>query len=366
MNRMASNAARIAVASLLAGAAFTARAADFYAGKTLSLMINYAPGGPADTEGRLVARYLGKHIPGAPAIVVRNMPGAGGVVGANWLGTVAPADGSTLGFLTGVTSKAALADENFKADMSKYAFVAGVSGISIAFMRTDTPPGVRKPADIMKARDFWVGGLTVDSDKDMRMRMQLEMLGIPHKYITGYGNTADARLAFQRNEIQMYAESSPTYRTAVEPGLVKTGQAIPLWHDSMEVDGAFVRSPEAEGIDAPTFEEFLLQQKGALPKGILWDSFRRLNQTGTTFLRLYVMAPGTPKEAVDAVRTGIVALSKDAEFRAEAQRTMKFTPTFVAGEKAEAAYREKLKSDPAIVAFVRAYIEKGKAENGRK
>ncbi len=341
-------------------------AADFYAGKTLNLMINYAPGGPADAEGRVVARHLGKHIAGNPNIVIRNMPGAGGVVGANWLGTVAPADGSTLGFLTGVTSKAALADENFKADMSKYAFVAGVSGIAVAFIRTDVSPGMKRPEDILKAKDFWVGGLTVDSDKDMRERMQLEMLGIPHKYITGYGNTADARLAFERNEIQMYAESSPTYRTAVEPGLVQTGKAIPLWHDSMDLGGSLARSPEADGIDAPTYEEFLLKAKGELPKGILWDAFRRLNQTGTTFLRLYVMAPGTPKEAVDAVTAGIVKLSKDPEFREETMRTMKFTPTFITGEKAEASFREKLKSDPAIVAFVRDYIEKGKASNGKK
>lgn len=364
MNRLHCHFLFLALSAI--AAASPSCAADFYAGKTLSLLINYAPGGPADTEGRLIARHLGKHIAGNPTIVIRNMPGAGGVVGANWLGTVAPTDGSTLGFLTGVTSKAALADVNFKADMSKYAFVAGVSGISIAFIRTDVPPGLKKPEDIMKAKDFWVGGLTVDSDKDIRMRLELDMLGIPHKYITGYGNTADARLALQRNELQMYAESSPTYRTTIEPGLVATGQAIPLWHDSVDLGAGLVRSPEAAGIEAPTYEEFLLKQKGAFPTGIMWDSFRRLNETGTTFLRLYVMAPGTQKEALDAIRAGIVKLSLDAEFREEAQRTMKFTPTFFTGDKAEISFREKLKSDPAIVAFMRDYIEKGKAANGKK
>ena len=107
----------------MALAASNVQAADFYAGKTLNLLINYAPGGPADVEGRVVARHLGKHIAGNPTIVIRNMPGAGGVVGANWIGTIAPTDGSTLGFLTGVTSKAAMADANFKADMAKYAFI---------------------------------------------------------------------------------------------------------------------------------------------------------------------------------------------------------------------------------------------------
>ena len=124
-----------AFASLGAG---QAPAADFYAGKTLFLMINYAPGGPADVEGRVVSRHLGKHIKGNPSVVIRNMPGAGGVVGANWLGTVAPADGMTLGFLTGITSKAAMGDPNFKVDMSKLAFIAAVSGLTITLDRKST------------------------------------------------------------------------------------------------------------------------------------------------------------------------------------------------------------------------------------
>ncbi len=363
-SRIPRRAILAAAASL--GLASPAVAADFYAGKTLGLMINYAPGGPADTEGRVVARHLGKHIAGNPAIVIRNMPGAGGIVGANWLGTVAPPDGSTLGFLTGVTTKGAMADSNFKADMSKFAFVAGVSGITITFARTDIPPGLKRPEDILKARDFWVGGLTADSDKDLRERMELEMLGIPHKYISGYGNTADARLAFERNEIQYYAESSPSYRATVEPGFVATGRAIPLWTNSIDTPGGLARSPDAEGIDAPTFEEFLKKAKGELPKGVLYDAFRRLNSTGTSFLRFYAMAPGTPKEATDAIRAGLVKMVKDPEFREDAMRVMKVVPVLGVGEATEKSFRENLAADPEFIAFMRDYIAKGHALSGAK
>ena len=347
-------------------APLAARAADFYAGKTLALMINYAPGGPADTEGRIVARHLGKHIPGNPAIVIRNMPGAGGVIGANWLGTVAPPDGSTLGFLTGVTSKGAMADPNFKADMSKYAFIASASGITITFARTDIAPGLKKPEDILKAKDFWVGGLTADSDKDLRERMELEMLGVPHKYISGYGNTADARIALERNEIQYYAESSPSYRAFVEPGLVETGRAIALWSNSIDTPNGLARSPDADGIDAPTFEEFLIKAKGAPPKGILYESYRRISATGTTFLRFYAMAPGTPKEMTDAIRAGLVAMEKDPDFRDDAIRVMKVVPTLGVGEATEKAFRERLTANPEFIAFMRDYIAKGHAISGKK
>ena len=72
----------------------------FYKGKRLTIMINFAPGGPTDIEGRLLARHIAKHIDGQPLIIVQNMDGAGGLIGTNYLGEVAPKDGSVVGFLT--------------------------------------------------------------------------------------------------------------------------------------------------------------------------------------------------------------------------------------------------------------------------
>jgi len=71
-----------------------------YKGKTLNIVVNYAVGGPTDIEARLVGRHLAKHIPGQPVIVVNNMAGAGGIVGHNYLGEVAKADGLTMGYFT--------------------------------------------------------------------------------------------------------------------------------------------------------------------------------------------------------------------------------------------------------------------------
>src|SRR5947207_4793300 len=73
----------------------------FYAGKRLTVLVNYAAGGPTDIEGRLFARHIGKYIEGQPAIVVQNRDGASGLVGTNYIGEVAPKDGSVVGYLTG-------------------------------------------------------------------------------------------------------------------------------------------------------------------------------------------------------------------------------------------------------------------------
>ena len=73
----------------------------FYKGKRLTLLVNFAIGGPADVEGRLFAKYIGRHIAGNPSVVVENMDGAGGVVGAKYLGAMAPKDGTMVGYFTG-------------------------------------------------------------------------------------------------------------------------------------------------------------------------------------------------------------------------------------------------------------------------
>ena len=73
----------------------------YYQGKRLTILINFAAGGPTDIEGRLFAKYLGRHIEGQPNVIVQNMDGAGGLIGAQYLGEIAPKDGSVLGYLTG-------------------------------------------------------------------------------------------------------------------------------------------------------------------------------------------------------------------------------------------------------------------------
>src|SRR5262245_33728017 len=74
---------------------------DFYKGKRLTILVNYAPGGPTDIEGRLFARHIFRHIEGQPSIIVQNMDGAGGLIGTTWLGEIAPKDGTVMGYLTG-------------------------------------------------------------------------------------------------------------------------------------------------------------------------------------------------------------------------------------------------------------------------
>lgn len=366
MSNMKSVLARLGLAlGALAGASGAPLfAADFYQGKTLNLVINYTAGGPTDLEGRLVAKHLVKHLPGAAAIVVRNMAGAGGAIAINWMGEIAPTDGLTAGFFTGLASKPAINEGSLRVDVSKFSFIAGGPGVTIAYGRTDVAPGLKTPADLMKASGFWVGGLGPDSDKDIRIRMQLDMLGLKYHYISNYPGSNEARLAVERNEIQVYPESMPTYRASIEP-MVAEGRIIPLWHDPLDDGVNFSASPDSDGIPAPTYTDFLIQQKGALPSGPMWEAFRLINSVGTVFLRVVALPPGAPKEAAEALRAAFAAINNDAEFRAEAQKVVKFVPRYLVDAGTEKLYREKMTPNPKVAAFVHDYIEAGRASLGK-
>src|SRR6266481_7287233 len=222
-----------AALGVAAGVAEAPAQEPYYKGKRLTVLINFAAGGPTDIEGRLFAKYLIRHIDGAPSMIVQNMDGAGGVIGAQYLGEVAPKDGTAMGYLSGTSWIYVSEPERFRVDFKSYEFIAYQPGTTVHFVRTDVPPGIKEPADIVKAQGLIAGGLSIDTSKDLRLRLGLDMLGVPYKYVTGYRSSPPARLALQRGEINMFSESPPSYRSIVEPQLVKTGQAIPVWWDEV-------------------------------------------------------------------------------------------------------------------------------------
>ena len=332
----------------------------FHEGKQFSILVNLSAGGPTDTEARLLARHIGKHIAGNPVVLVRNMTGAGGMVAVNWLGQVAPNDGLTLGFFTSVPSASASAVPSLKVDISKLGYVGAGSGVSVTYVRKDLGGGLSGPDDLMNKKEVWIGGLAIDSDKDIRLRMQFDMLGMKYKYVTGYPGAADVRLAIQRGEIHLTSESMPSYRAAVEPTMVAKGEAIPVWFDTPR-EAENPHPHEAEGIPATTFVEFHKRAKGRAPSGELWDHFDTMNTLSRGYERNLVMAPNTPKEALEAVKKALVALRKDEEFRKDAMAMMKFTPDYDTSAENERIFVEKSRPNPVYISFFEKYIEAGKA-----
>ena len=121
--------------------AWAQTAADFYRGKTLNLIVGYSPGGGYDTYTRILARHLGKHIPGNPTIVVQNMPGAGSLKLANYLYNVAPKDGATIGtFSRGMAMEPLIGGVNAQFDSTRFTWLGSGTNETSVFVAWHTSP----------------------------------------------------------------------------------------------------------------------------------------------------------------------------------------------------------------------------------
>jgi len=330
----------------------------YYKGKRLQLIINFAAGGPTDIEGRLLAKHLVKHIDGHPGIIVQNMDGAGGMIGAGYLGEVAPKDGTTLGYFTGSAWRYANNPERFRVDFRSYEFVAYQPGTSVAYMRTDVPPGIKDATDIVKTTGVVAGGLGAENSKDLLLRLGLDMLGVPYKYVTSYRGSQAARLAFQQNEINLYAESPPSYRAVVEPSLVREGSAIGLWYDADPAVEAVHPSRQVEGLSLMSFPALYKAIKGALPSGQLFDAYRTVLTINGAMQRQIVLPPGAPPAAIAALRAAVRKLNDDKEHADEAAKTIGFVPEWRAGPDTNEEVRAALTIAPEMRAFIADYVKR--------
>ena len=319
------------------GCAQAALSAPFFQGKTIDMVIDFSAGGPTDTEGRLVARHLAQHIPGKPTIIVRNMPGAGGVIGVNYVGRVAPPDGLTFVFSSGVAFNAAEKDPSLRVDLTTMPLIAVGPQVTVVYARADYGGGIHQPADILTKSGFWVAGLSPDKEKDVSLRMEMDLLGLDYNYLTGYPGTAEIRLAIQRNEAQVTAESMPAYRASVEP-LVEKGEITTLWYDvgASETTGP---SADVKGIPATSYADFYKTHGKIGTNSELYRTYMVVNEIHTDFLRLIMMPPGSPPAAVAALQQAFAALGDDPAFRQDAMKTIQFVPSYHHGEQVEQLLR---------------------------
>jgi tripartite-type tricarboxylate transporter receptor subunit TctC len=357
---------RTAALALCAALAFVAVTTDadadepFYKGKRLTLLANYAAGGPTDVEARLLARHLPKHIEGQPTIIVQNMEGGGGLIAVNYLAEVAPKDGTAVGYLTGATWRQITDPERFRVDFRTYEFVGYQPGTTVYFMRTDVPPGIKEPTDIMKAKGLVAGGLNADNSKDLLIRLTLDMLGVPYKYVTGYVSSQSARLALQRGEIHLYAESPPSYRGIIEPTLVKNGEVIPLFYNEGYDGETFWVPKQVEGMPLLPFRDLYKKVKGMEPSGPLWEAYLSIVSTNAAMQRMIAFAPGVPQAAVDALRAALLKLESDPAFAEDATKAIGFVPDFKAGPNTNREVRQALSVRPETRAFLADYVKQAK------
>ena len=176
--------------------------ADFYAGRTIHSLVGLSAGGGADAHMRLVARYLGKYLPGHPTVVPQNMTGANGLILANYLSNVAPRDGTYIGLLSSsLLLQQAVGKPGVQYDLEKLNWLGSASPRPVEIMVVSSASGIDS-IEAAKQRQVVLGAIGVGGITSSVPRLLNDLLGTKFKIVTGYPGSAELDLAIERGEVQ--------------------------------------------------------------------------------------------------------------------------------------------------------------------
>jgi len=296
--------AGILVCGLMTLAAFPAAAqgvAEFYRGRTVTIVIGFSVGGGYDLYARLLGRHLGRHIPGEPNVISQNREGAGSERATLYLFNAAPRDGTVIGtFSRSMAVAPLLTGAPF--DATKLTWIGSISRDVSVCMTWRTSP--IKTFDDMLAKPFTMGGLGKDADPDIFSMMLRNMFGAKLKLVSGYPGTNDATLAMERGEVDGVCGISWSTARARHMDWIKAGQV------NMPVQ--FGLHKETELPDVPTVFDLARSEEQT--------RMLRLILAGQDMARPYAAPPGIPDDRRKALVAAFAATMKDPEFLAEANK----------------------------------------------
>lgn len=307
---------------------------SYFAGKTMTVWVGFAAGGAAATEAAVVARHLGKYVPGNPNVIVGHRPGAGGRVLNNHLFNVAPATGLEIGRIdNGVVIANLLDDPTVKFDADKFGWLGSYASDGWAFfLRREVGIGTLEDLKSGK-REPKLGSISAVHKTYTNAKLLEAVFGIKLDMVTGYPSGREVELAITRKELDgsVAAYSGFMQRSLQE---YKTGEIAVLVQSG--VGTKHVPAPGLEKVPviwsiAPPETQDLLKAAN-LP----WNS-------------PFVTPPKTPVEVIGALRTALKALVDDTEFKVEYAKVVGSEVDYTAGEQLEADVAAVRKSPPSVV-----------------
>ncbi|MBX9774308.1 MAG: hypothetical protein K2Y71_07820 [Xanthobacteraceae bacterium] len=322
--------------------------AEFYRGKTVELLIGYSGGGGYDVYARLLARHMGKHIPGNPTIVPRNMPGAGSLVLANWLYNVAPKDGTSFGAIgRGTPFDPMLGIDAAKFDPTKYLWLGSMNNEVSVCVSWHTS-GVTNYKQLLK-RELVVGGTGPSADTDQFPRITNAVLGTKFRIVSGYPGGNDISLAMERGEVGGRCGWSWSSVVATRMDWYKEKKIFVLMQLALEKHEDLPDVPLVVDL-ADTAEE---------------RSILRLIFARQALGRPFLAPPGIPQDRAAALQAAFMATMKDKVFLEEARKMdLEITPLNAAA--VEKIIVESAKTDPAILKKTAAMLQVESAKAKKK
>jgi tripartite-type tricarboxylate transporter receptor subunit TctC len=277
---------------------------DFYQGKQIRFIVRTPPGGDYDQYTRLLARFMGRHIPGNPALIPVNMPGGGGITAANYMAQIAPRDGSVIGIVSqGLAADQALGiSQGLKTDLREFNWIANVVYSNQLLVVWHTSP-TKTLADARK-RETLIGTTGAGSASVQYPAFYNNVLGTRFKIVFGYPGGQDIDLAMQRGEVEGRGTNPYAGWMASEPTWIPQKLIIPLVQAGME------KEPELP--DVPLILD--------LPVKPADRPLLEFMARGATVGRPLATTPGVPAERVAALRAAFAATLKDPDFVATAAK----------------------------------------------
>ncbi len=312
---------------------------SFYSGKTVNIIAGFAPGGTIDIRARLFARYLSKYIAGNPNIVVQNTVGAGGLVAANHVFSVAKPDGLTLLHFPSSTvmNTFLTSSDNVKYDIRQVPIIWLGSDSWLTVSNPNTT-GLKKAQDILKtSSQLRVGGSGVSSLRSIRPKLALELYGANHTWVNGYKGSSDLLLAFEKGEIHIFEDPQDGYQANIQPR-EKSGVAAVLWQTGIiGIDERFSRSKLLPHV--PTLDEVLPSEK---KQGARWEAWKAA-VIPQAFQYSVGLHPGTPRERITVLSQAFAKMTQDPEFRSDFEKALGEAPDPIIGEAADRIVKDGVK-----------------------
>lgn len=312
--------------------------AEFYKGKQITMIVGSSTGGGYDAQGRLVARHLGKHLPGNPGFIVQNMPGAGSLQAANHLYTLAAKDGTVIGIIQrGMLTAKLTSPQGVRFEVEKFNWIGNLaSETAVTVVWHDSP--IKTVEDLFKQETI-VGGTGPTIDTETTPRLYNALIGTKFRVVGGYPGTNEVLLAMERGEVMGLGDWSWSNVKTRRPEFLSEKKIRVL------IQGALQKEPDLPDVplaldfvknddDRKVMELFLAQKAVARP---------------------LVAPPDLPASRVAALRAALMAMAKDKEFIADAGKT-KLEIDITSGEAVDAVVQRIVATPQALADRLTAAI----------
>ena len=330
----------LALLAMMAGGAPAQGEGRFFEGKTIRIIVGFSAGGGYDTYSRVIARHMGRHLPGNPTIIVENMPGAASLIAANHVYKVAKPDGLTIvNFHGNQVVGQVLGREGIEFDARKFLFIG-------APMRDSAACALMKASGVTSLEQWRsaqtpvkLGGIGPGDTTHDVARVLQATLGLPIQLVRGYKGTADIRLAAEAGEVAggcwQWESIKATWRRALEGGEI-----------SIVLQIAPKPLPDLPQVPVASSLAKTEEARQLINAGIT---------VPTAISRLYALPPGTPADRLQALRAAFLETLRDPEFTADATRA-KLEVDPIGGEETDRLVQDLLTLDPALAVKLRGIL----------